>query len=221
MDREQLVAWLGKTKTAAHRTVAAHLKTYPVNSSFTDDRLNALVKHHPKKKFPDGLTFILTARPPYHTKALFVEARTGGLIECSWVKCLANLYGKFDGDKDKRAKAIHALRNDAFSSPAMTEARDLYANGGKCAVCDKEFKRLDVDHDGKPFAQIADEFMAENALTLPTLKIKYHDHAFGLQGRGMRKAWQDYHDREAVLKGVCHSCNCSKGSGGYRHVKPE
>jgi hypothetical protein len=54
-----------------------------------------------------------------------------------------------------------------------------------------------------------------------TLKIKYLDHAFLLQSRALRKAWQEYHDKEAVLKGVCHSCNCSKGSGGYRHVKVE
>ena len=219
MQREELIAWLGKSKTAAHRTVSTHLKTYSVGSSFTDARLSALTKFHPKKKFPDNLTFVLTARPPYYTKALFVEARTGGLIECSWVKCVANLYGKFNPDRDKRGKVTNALRNDAFDSDAMKEAHERYANGGVCAVCAKEHKRLDVDHAGKPFAQIADEFMAANGVTLATFKIKYRDRVFHLQGRALRKAWQAYHDQEAVLKGVCHSCNCSKGSGGYRHAK--
>jgi len=219
MQREELLAWLGKTKTAAHRVVAAHLKTFPMNSEFTDPRLNALAKHHPKKKFPDGVQFVISARPPYNTKALFIVARTGGVIECSWVKCIANLYGKFDTDRDKRSKAINALRNDAFSSPGMVEAHERYAKGGKCEVCNEDHKRLDIDHEGKPFAQIADEFLAANALTLQTLKVKYLDNAFKLQGRALRKQWQEYHDGEAVLKGVCHSCNCSKGSGGYRHAK--
>ena len=31
--------------------------------------------------------------------------------------------------------------------------------------------------------------------------------------------WRKFHDENAELKGVCHSCNCSKGSGGYRHKK--
>ena len=219
MNKDELVEWLGKTKTAAHRTVSAHLKLFPVDARFTDKGLNSLVQFHPNKKFPESITFIMCARPPYHTKALFVEARTGGLIECSWVKCIANLYGKFDGEKAKRTKGVNALRNDAFKSPAMQQAHEAYANGGKCAVCEQDHKRLDVDHDGKPFAMIADEFMAQNGLALGTLKVKYTKNAFQLQNRALRKAWQAYHDREAVLKGVCHTCNCSKGSGGYRHAK--
>jgi hypothetical protein len=221
MEKEELVAWLGKTKTAAHRTVAAHLKTFPSDMRFTDKGLNSLIQFHPNKKFPNAVTFVLATTPPYHTKALFVEARTGGLIDCSWIKCIANLYGKFDSDKNKRTKGVNALRNEAYQSAGMQAAHELYANGGKCAVCEQDHKKLDVDHDGKPFAQIADEFLAANSLTLTTLKVKYCDHAFRLQGRKLRKEWQAYHDAQAVLKGVCHSCNCSKGSGGYRHVKPE
>ena len=223
MDRETLVAWLGKTKTAAHRTVTARLKAVPLDSKFADPHLAALAKFHPKKKFgAPELTFTLSARPPYYTKSLFVEARTGGWIECSWVKCLANLYGKFDADRDRRAKALSALRNDAFASGAMAEARERYANGGGCAACGETHRRLDIDHDGKPFAQIVDEFLEANgALELGTLKVKYARSAacFSLAGRALRKRWQEHHDAEAVLKGVCHACNCSKGSGGYRHKR--
>ena len=220
MTHEQLLAWLGATKTAAHRVVAAHLKTFPVDMRFTDNGLNSLAQHHPNRKFPDGVTFVLSARPPYHTKSLFVEARTGGLLECSWVKCIENLYGGFNRDRDRRTKSTHALRNDAFGSKAMKAAHEQYAGGGVCAVCEKEHKHLDVDHEGKPFAQIADEFLAAQGLTLDALKVKYSDRAFHLQGRKLRKDWQAFHDEQAVLTGVCHSCNCSKGSGGYRHARP-
>jgi peptidoglycan biosynthesis protein MviN/MurJ (putative lipid II flippase) len=41
----------------------------------------------------------------------------------------------------------------------------------------------------------------------------------GVRPRAVKKAWRKFHDEHAVLKGVCHTCNCSKGSGGYRHGK--
>ena len=72
------------------------------------------------------------------------------------------------------------------------------------------------------FAQIVDEFLEANGgAALDTLKVKYTRSAacFSLAGRALRKRWQEHHDAEAVLKGVCHACNCSKGSGGYRHKR--
>ena len=221
MEKEELIGLLGKTKTAAHRTMAAHIKTFPMDMRFTDKMISALVQFHPNKKFTktSGLIFALCTRAPYFTKALYVEALTGGLIDCSWAKCVENLYGGYNADRAKKAKQLHALRNDAFKSAKSKEAHEMYGNGGTCAVCKTVNKHLDIDHDGKPFAQIVDEFLAGARLELMGLKIEYRNNAYQLKQRAVKKAWKKFHDEHAVLKGVCHTCNCSKGSGGYRHAK--
>jgi hypothetical protein len=220
MERDELVQWLGKTKTAAHRKVAEHLKSYPVDMRFEDRVLCGLLQFHPNRKFSkSAVTFVLSARPPYYTKALYVEALTGGLLDCSWSKCIENLYGKYSAEREKKAKCLNALRNDAFKSAKSKAAHETYANGGECAVCKNMCRHLDIDHDGKPFAQIVDEFMEKNKLDMTMLKIKYRKNAFELQQRVLKKAWRAFHDENAELKGVCHTCNCSKGSGGYKHKK--
>ena len=125
MERAELIGWLGKTKTAARRTVSAHLKTLPVDTRFSDRWMQALVQHHPSKSYPASrVVFAICARPPYFTRSLFVEARTGGLVDCSWVKCVANVYGRYDRQKQGKQKALSALRNEAFMSDAMQEARE-------------------------------------------------------------------------------------------------
>ena len=221
MEKDELIAWLGKTKTAAHRTMAAHIKTFPMDMRFTDKAIAGLLQFHPNRKFTksSGLTFALCARPPYYTKALYVEALTGGLIDCSWAKCVENLYGGYNADRENKAKRLHALRNDAFKSKKSKEAHEMYGSGGECVVCKRVNKHLDIDHDGKPFAQIVDEFLEKSRLELMGLKIEFRKNAFQLRQRAVKKAWKKFHDEHAVLKGVCHSCNCSKGSGGYRHGK--
>ena len=218
MDRAELVAWLGKSKTAARKKVSAHLKTMPVDTRFGDKWMEALVQHHPNKSFPAAnVVFALCSRPPYYTRSLFVEARTGGLIDCSWIKCIANLYGGYDTDKQARTKVLSALRNEAFNSAAMKEARASLGN--KCCRCQKTCKRLVVDHSGKPFAKIVDEFLEAQGETLASLKVRFSKGTFKLKTRAMSKAWRSFHDDEAVFEGLCVQCNCSLGSRGYRHAK--
>jgi site-specific DNA-adenine methylase len=75
--------------------------------------------------------------------------------------------------------------------------------------------RVDIDHLGKPFVQIADEWVASLDLTYcdfvlvgpPNLK-KFKDKAFN-------DAWQMYHEDYARLIAVCAAANRSKGASGY------
>ena len=129
MEHVELIAWLGKSKTAARRTVSEHLKTMPINTKFVDKYMQALVQHHPTRSFPAvNVTFSVCSRPPYFTRSLFVEARTGGLVDCSWVKCISNLFGGYDDDKEKqvKTKVLAALRNEAFKSHAMQDVRYIF-----------------------------------------------------------------------------------------------
>ena len=218
MERAELVAWLGKSKTAARRTVSEHLKTKPIDTRFSDKWMEALVQYHPSRSFPvANVAFAICSRPPYFTRSLFVEARTGGLVDCSWVKCISNLFGDYDTDKQIRVRVLSALRNEAFNSTAMQEARDTLGN--TCFGCQKTCKRLVVDHSGKPFAKIVDEFLESNSETLTSLKVRFSKGSYKLSTRAMSKAWRSFHDDEATLRGLCVKCNCSLGSGGYRHAK--
>jgi hypothetical protein len=96
----------------------------------------------------------------------------------------------------------------------MKEARA--ALGNTCARCSAVCKRLVVDHDQKPFAQIVDEFMAEKDTKLADIKPVYTDRAYALRSV-IGREWRQFHDDNAVLVGLCAKCNGSLGSRGYRH----
>jgi hypothetical protein len=218
MPRTELIGWIGKTKTAARRVVSEHLNTMPIDTRFGDKWVEALVQYHPSKSYPAAnVVFVICARPPYYTRSLFVEARTGGLVDCSWVKCIANLFGGYDTEKQVKTKVLAALRNEAFNSEAMQTARE--GLGNCCSRCQKVCKRLVVDHSNKPFARIVDEFLESQGETLASLKVRFCRGTFKLSTRAMSKAWRSFHDAEATFEGLCVQCNCSLGSGGYRHEK--
>lgn len=216
-DDANLSAWLGKTKTAGFRSVSAHIRTLPFGERFSDSKLAALIHHHPSKTFPSSshgspVTFALRARPPYHTKALFVESRAGGFIDCSWKKCVANFFGKYSKEQAALSCVLNALRNEAFMSVKMRAARE--ALGTRCAECGKVCRKLVVDHAGMPFAQIVDQYVAAGGTTLQSLAVRFTHGAYRLRSGG--KAWQAFHDERAELVGLCAKCNMSLGSRGYR-----
>jgi len=211
-----LVQWLGKSKTAARRTIQAHLQTLTPDTRFSDARLEELVQFHPSRTFPrSNVVFAFCARPPFFTKSLFVESRAGGgLVDCSWVKCIENLYGKYSAEKQRKSRVLHAFRNEAFLSAKMQSARENL--GTKCARCEKDCRKLVVDHAGKPFAQIMDEFMLAQGDTTESIRVRYTKGSFRLRTRAVSKAWRAFHDSEADLVGLCAKCNCSLGARGYK-----
>lgn len=214
-ENATLSSWLGKSKTAGLRVVSAYISTFPIDQRFTDNKLEALIRHHPGKSFssPDQpITFALCARPPYYTKSLFIESRSGGMIDCSWRKCVANFFGKYNKTRENRTRVLNALRNEAFRSAKMKAARE--ALGQNCAECGKDCAKLVIDHTGMSFAQIVDEFVAEKGGVLEALSIRYAKGAYRLRSGG--KVWRQFHDGKAELVGMCAKCNMHLGSRGYR-----
>jgi hypothetical protein len=51
-DHTARLAFLGKSKTAAHRTVSKHLKQFPIDTRFSDRWMEALVQYHPNRSYP-------------------------------------------------------------------------------------------------------------------------------------------------------------------------
>ena len=88
----------------------------------------------------------------------------------------------------------------------------------ECHVTGKQLRpgmRVDIDHLGRPFVQIADEWVESLGMTYcdfvlvgpPNLK-KFKDRAFNA-------AWPMYHEDHARLIAVGAAANRSKGSGDY------
>jgi hypothetical protein len=209
---------LGPNLTQAHKRMSAVLKSYKLNVEFQDQELRDLVAHHPGRKIKqESLTGFLKAnRAPYNRPCLFalVGSRT---VDVSWVKCLRNLYEMHDKDKVKRQRVIGAFRAEAEHCKAMRTAHELY-DIGACGACEKVCK-LAVDHDGKPFAKIVDEFVEHKGMPLESVALSWTGLTHEFRCRLLAAEWHAWHDANAVLVGLCRSCNCSKGSGGYRHKK--
>lgn len=196
--------------------MAAYLKKMPEGVRITDDpKLQALCRYHPTRRFPNPAVFVLHRRPPYFTLALCVEARTGGYVDFSWIRCLENFYGAYDKDKVGRANILAALRNEAFKSEAMQKARA--GLGSVCDRCKLACAKMVVDHAEKPFARIVDEFLAHKGVAMDDLKVRGSKTGFRL--RKMGREWRKFHDLNATLVGLCAKCNGSLGSRGYRHTK--
>ncbi len=206
-EHAMLSDWLGKSMTAGIRVVSAYVGSRPVDEIFSDAKLEALVRHHPGKRVDSPTSFTLSARPPYFTKALYVNG-----VDFSLRKCVANFFGKHNKERTVRHRALNALRNEAFRSEKMQAARKTLGN--KCAECGNGCRKLVVDHTGKSFMQIADEFVRGKGTTVSALGVRYAKGTYHLLSGG--KSWRDFHDAQAELVGVCAGCNLRLGSRGYR-----
>ena len=209
---------LGPNLTQAHKFVSEFLKTRKLNEPFQDELLQNLVGYSPGKRWkPENLSaFIRAKRPPYNRPCLFAVVG-GRTLDVSWVKCLRNLYEKHDKSKAKRQRAISAFRSEAERCQGMQQAHEKY-DVGCCDACGKACK-LAVDHDGKPFAQIVDEFLDHKGATLDSIALAWTGLSHEFRCRQLAAQWHKWHDEHAKLIGLCQSCNSSKGSGGYRHKK--
>jgi hypothetical protein len=217
---------LGPNLTQAHKRVSAMLKAYKMNALFDNKQLRELLKHSPGRriKAESVVGFMKAKRPPYNRPCLYAVVRPVTIrssanrhVDFSWVKCLRNIFDKHDKSKVKRQRAIGAFRVEAERCKSMIAAHERY-DVGECDACGKICK-LAVDHDGKPFALIVDEFLASKGLTLEGVVLEWNGVAHGFRCRQLASEWHKWHDANATLVGLCCTCNSSKGSGGYRHKK--
>ena len=220
---EALREQFGPNLTQAQKRVSAMLKAYKMNKLFENEQLLELVKHSPGRRIKaDSIVgFMKAKRPPYNRPCLFAVVRsqsdTNRSVDFSWIKCLRNIFDKHDKSKVKRQRAIGAFRVEAERCKSMVAAHERY-DVGACDACGKICK-LAVDHDGKPFALIVDEFLASKGLTLEGVVLEWNGVSHGFRCRVLAAEWHKWHDANATLVGLCRTCNSSKGSGGYRHKK--
>jgi hypothetical protein len=88
----------------------------------------------------------------------------------------------------------------------------------ECHVTGKQLRpgmRVDIDHLGRPFVQIADEWVASLGLTYCDLALVGPPNLKRFKDKAFNDTWSLYHEDHARLIAVCAAANRSKGSGDY------
>jgi hypothetical protein len=219
MTTEQLQEAFGPNLTRATKHVAALLKKHKLNAPFHDPQLLSLLQHQPRKAIHPAKVegFVRAKRPPYNRPCLYAVMADGEYRDFSYIRCLRKLYGRYDAKREKRLRVLNAFRLEAFRSKGMQSAHQKIGIG-RCSSCQKRCK-LAIDHSGKPFAQIVDEFIEreEGLRSLDDVAIAWAGRAGEFRCRQLATRWCAWHDQHAKLAGLCRSCNSAKGSGGYKH----
>lgn len=215
MDASKVKEALGHCMSHARKHISDLLKTKPLDTPFQHEGLRGLMLHHPRRKIKDFLYFAKRSTPPYFKPCLTVTMQDRTVVTVSWINCLKSLYEKNDPTTNKKKWVVQAFREAISLSPKMIEARDKFGVG-KCSECNKSAK-LHIDHDVTPFAKLLDDFLDSKGLQLTKVTVNFTTKPHTLMSTSLAAQWQKYHDDNATLKGLCRSCNCSKGSGGYRH----
>jgi 5-methylcytosine-specific restriction endonuclease McrA len=215
--KEELIKLLGPTMAQARRTLAAITKPHRIGQKFASDVLVRLLRFQTTKRVDPGRVthFMRARRAPHNHVCLFAVTEDGQTADMSLTKTVRNLYGKHDKAAEKRRNGIAAFRNEAFFTAKMQAARAEFTTG-KCADCGRR-RKLAVDHCGKPFAQILDEFIAHRGAVFARIGLAWSNGGHALRHRGLANAWRAWHDEHAELTGLCRACNSAKGSGGYKH----
>lgn len=75
--------------------------------------------------------------------------------------------------------------------------------------------RVDVDHYGKPFSQITDEWVSAMMLTYADIVLCGPPTAKRFKDDSLWESWKGWHREHARLAIVCAKANRSKGAAGY------
>jgi len=213
---EMLQDAFGPNLTRACKHVATRLKKHKLNELFQDKQLLDLLQHQPRKTVNPAKVeaFVRAKRLPYNRPCLYAVVE-GDYKGVSYIKCLRKLYGLYDAGRERRQRVLNAFRFEAFRSDGMQSAHKKIGVA-VCSSCQRRCK-LAIDHSGKPFAQIVDEFLEHEGMALCDVVVSWAERASEFRCRQLGGRWCAWHDEHAKLTGLCRSCNSAKGSGGYKH----
>jgi hypothetical protein len=120
--------------------------------------------------------------------------------------------------EEKHYNAVRSAMRNGIASQ-LKEFRDNVPRPIICPLTGKTLRkgmRTDVDHFGKPFAQIADEFVGAMELTYIDIYLVGPPNRKRFKDKELWEAWQLFHIENCELHLVCSSANRSKGADGYR-----
>ena len=119
--------------------------------------------------------------------------------------------------EEKHYNAVrNAMRNATHRQ--LKDFRDAVKLPCVCSVTGKSIRKgmkVDVDHAGMPFSELADRFVASKGLTYTDLTLVGPPTNKKFRDEALWKEWAAFHLEHARLALVCASANRSKGSNGY------
>lgn len=93
----------------------------------------------------------------------------------------------------------------------------------ECYVTGKQLRpgmRVDIDHLGKPFVQLADEWVENLGLTYCDLALVGPPNLKKFKDAALNDSWVMFHEEHSRLIPVCAAANRSKGAGEYETPQP-
>jgi hypothetical protein len=214
-----------RTVGEAKQFLQTKMKGYALNQPVPDEDcpiwFSYLQKHEWFEKYVEfGIhRFVFVKNEKFPTSGMAVENRSGERWPFSYHKYL-------DGKPlTKLTRVKVALRMEITSQ--IDEFRNKIFEGNPIVPCALTGQLLnmgqcDVHHSGKPFVQIADEFLEMNRHVwcgIETESVGKTGHR--LLDRNIAAAWADFHRANSVLQITSRKVNQKIGSGGYRMLFEE
>lgn len=212
-----------KNMTNGTKIVTALLKTITLNVPFQNEDLKLLISNHPDdEKDANNIEYFVVKLNIYKDRELRIKTLKRPEDSVSYKTCLRVLFGnkKDSQEETHRKNILLALRNEISDTKRLDFLNDS-GDISTCFICNMQGK-MEIDHFGKCFQQIVDEFISTNDLKYDNMNYIYSGKEFGnnwyvtLQDKEIKQKWVKYHDENANFRFLCMRCNGSVGSSGYK-----
>lgn len=214
MKESELKKLLGGNMTQGNRFISDLLQSYEPGQRIDSSIISKLVSYHPTKSIEnyEYLTMLpFNGRTAGYNNLALHFYKDKIFDDISWKKCIRNLFGKFDKNKDNTEKNKKLFRQ---TSDKGTKKDFFYNNQTKiCELCgDKE--RIEVDHFPLPYAMIEEEFIEAYNIDFKTLTEDEYYELWDTE-------WLRFHDKNARYRFLCKSCNIKCGARSEGILLPQ
>lgn len=212
--------------------LAKSLLTLPVDSIVENDEFRSLLKNHPRfSKAASSIDYSIYVRKKRIANRLITVLCLEGRGK-SIPMTMTALKG---GCKvDKRQQVLNAMRNmikyqiinhrknhkKAMKNALREGNQEEYTRLSRCPYSGNKISSMKthVHHAGKPFIQLAEEWLSSNNLKFDTIKLKGRDSFKIFKDGRLEESWCRYHTENAELEIISAVENMRMGSGDYRSI---
>lgn len=216
-----------KNMSQAKKRIRSIINNVEKDTKFLNNEIISLLLHHPDKRVQkkEDIEYLMVKYHPLwvSTLALFIKTKGNEEDNVSWMKCIKNLFNKFDKEKNSLQHIKSAFREEI----AGTSRRDFFYTKlnevekigkswrGICTQC-KERKIISSDH--KPpfvFKIILRDFLKEEHIKLKNVKFHRENGLYKLTDTVFKNKWISFHDDKVEWQLLCRSCNSKNGTYGF------
>lgn len=159
---------------------------------------------------------------PRKVKMIVAKQENGKEIPISKQKLVDSLYPPKQRSNKPSIEKQHSLKVRAMMRQLvdyqLREYRKSLQFPTECWETKRQIlasTRIDIDHIGKPFMQLADEFLTSLELTYSEIEMVGPPNLKKFKQPELNFLWKEFHQEYARLAPVLFSVNRSKGSRGY------